>query len=218
MKRRIDPDMARQIGSGWRRNIHERSFGQKHPLAGWSHERVSAILQFHTGVMRRESCIRPISATPQAVEKHNQGQTRSPDFMKLALSLALIAGVIYLVLDMLWLLVVARGLYVAELGPLLKANPNLIAALAFYLLFLAGLTFFVLLPAAAHADVVRAGLVGAAFGLVAYGTYDLTNLATLNGFSTRIALIDMAWGMTVTGITAGGTIALARWFKLVPAA
>jgi uncharacterized membrane protein len=138
--------------------------------------------------------------------------------MKLALSLALIAGVIYLVLDMLWLLVVARGLYVAELGPLLKANPNLIAALAFYLLFLAGLTFFVLLPAAAHADVVRAGLVGAAFGLVAYGTYDLTNLATLNGFSTRIALIDMAWGMTVTGITAGGTIALARWFKLVPAA
>jgi uncharacterized membrane protein len=136
--------------------------------------------------------------------------------MKLALSLALVAGVIYLVLDVIWLLLIARGLYVAELGALLKTNPNLVAALAFYLLYLAGLTFFVLQPAAAHGDIVRTGLIGAAFGLVAYGTYDLTNLATLNGFSARIALIDMAWGMIVTGITAGATIALARAFRLLP--
>lgn len=134
--------------------------------------------------------------------------------MKLALSLAAIAGLVFLVLDMLWLLWVARGIYLSEIGAILKPQPNLWAALAFYILYLAGLTLFVLLPAAESGSVMRAALLGAAFGLVAYGTYDLTNLATLKGFTTRIALIDMTWGTAVTAATSAISVAMVRILKL----
>lgn len=135
--------------------------------------------------------------------------------MKLAFSLAAIAGLVFLVLDMLWLLWLARGLYVSEIGAILKPQPNLWAATAFYLLYLAGLTIFVLLPAAENGSVMRAALLGAAFGLVAYGTYDLTNLAVMQGFTTRIALIDMAWGTFVTGSVSAISVAAIRALKLV---
>lgn len=135
--------------------------------------------------------------------------------MKLALSLAAIAGIVFLVLDMLWLLWIARSVYMSEIGAILKPEPNLWAALAFYLLYLAGLTFFVLLPSAESGSVMRAVLLGGAFGLVAYGTYDLTNLATLQGFTTRIALIDMTWGTFVTATASGISVAAVRMLKLV---
>jgi uncharacterized membrane protein len=118
------------------------------------------------------------------------------------------------VLDMLWLLWVARGIYLNEIGAILKPQPNLWAALAFYILYLSGLTLFVLLPAAESGSIMRAALLGAAFGLVAYGTYDLTNLATLKGFTTRIALIDMTWGTAVTAATSAISVAVARMLKL----
>lgn len=129
--------------------------------------------------------------------------------MRMAFSLAGIAGIVFLVLDILWLLFVARSIYVSEIGTILKPQPNLWAALAFYLLYLFGLTLFVLLPAAESGSVLRAALLGAAFGLVAYGTYDLTNLATLQGFTLRIALIDMAWGMCATAAVSAITVAFA---------
>ncbi len=135
--------------------------------------------------------------------------------MKLALSLAALAGAIFLVLDMIWLLLVARGFYVAELGPLMKANPNLGAAAAFYLIYLAGLTIFVLLPAASQDSTSHALVYGAIFGLVAYATYDLTNLATLNGFSIRLALVDMAWGTVVTALSATGALLAAKAIGLI---
>jgi uncharacterized membrane protein len=113
---------------------------------------------------------------------------------------------------MIWLAGIARSLYVAEIGTLLKKSPNLAAAASFYLIYLAGLTFFVLIPAHEAGNVARAALTGAAFGLVAYATYDLTNLATLEGFTARIALIDMAWGAFVTGLSSAGAVALAGRF------
>lgn len=149
--------------------------------------------------------------------KQRQATASSPGdqpAMKLALSLAAIAGLVFLVLDMLWLLWVARGIYLSEIGTILKPQPNLWAALAFYILYLAGLTLFVLLPAAESGSVMRAALLGAAFGLVAYGTYDLTNLATLKGFTTRIALIDMTWGTAVTAATSAISVAMVRILKL----
>ncbi len=135
--------------------------------------------------------------------------------MKLALSLTAIAGAVFLVLDMLWLLWIARGIYASEIGALLKPQPNLWAALAFYGLYLAGLTFFVLLPAAESGTLLRAALIGGAFGLVAYGTYDLTNLATLQGFTTRIALIDMTWGAVVTASASAISVWAVRALGLV---
>lgn len=129
--------------------------------------------------------------------------------MKSFLTLFSIAALLFLALDLIWLSLVARSVYVAEIGSLLKPKPNLVAAVAFYVTFIAGLTFFVLQPGFMAEDIVRGALIGAAFGLVTYATYDLTNLATLNGFTVRIALIDMAWGTVLTGLVSLGTLAIA---------
>jgi uncharacterized membrane protein len=111
----------------------------------------------------------------------------------------------FLVIDLLWLGVVAKNLYRRELGDLLRKPVGKIAAFAFYLLYPLGVVLFVLPQALAQGGggVTEAFWRGALFGLFAYGTYDLTNLATMRGFSTKIALVDWAWGTVLTGTVAG---------------
>jgi uncharacterized membrane protein len=127
--------------------------------------------------------------------------------MKQFLSQYAVAVAVFLALDAIWLGLVARGFYVAELGPLLRDSPNFAVAFVFYLLFVAGLVYFVTLPAQ---TVMQAALTGAFFGLVAYATYDLTNLATLKGFSSRAAIVDMAWGAVLSASVCAVTV----WAKL----
>ena len=110
-----------------------------------------------------------------------------------------IAFVLLLIIDMVWLLWLGRGFYVDEIGGLLLEQPNLIAAFAFYALYIAGLVYLVIAPAAEADSVMKAVISGAVFGLVAYATYDLTNLAVMKGFTRKIALIDMVWGMVLMG-------------------
>ncbi len=105
-------------------------------------------------------------------------------------------------IDLVWLTWIARSTYVAEMGSLLRKEPQLIAALIFYLLYAAGLVFFAVVPGVKAGSIMQAMFLGAALGLVAYGTYDLTNLSVMNGFNLRIALIDLAWGTVVSGISA----------------
>jgi uncharacterized membrane protein len=121
---------------------------------------------------------------------------------------------IFLALDMIWLTTVARALYVSEIGGLLLPQPNIGAAIVFYLIFIAGLVYFVIGPAAAVQNLSKAFLVGAAFGFVAYATYDLTNLATLKGFTTRIALVDLAWGSFLSSAVSGLTVLALRLIRL----
>jgi len=109
------------------------------------------------------------------------------------------AAVLFLVIDMVWLLWLGRGFYVSEIGDLLRQPPNFGAAGAFYALYVTGLMVMVVWPAVQGGSIGQAMLYGAVLGLVAYGTYDLTNLAVMKGFTTRIALIDMAWGTALTG-------------------
>ncbi len=118
--------------------------------------------------------------------------------------------VIFVSIDLVWLAIIARGTYVREIGGLLAAQPGLIAATLFYLMYAAGLMFFAVNPALAAASIGQAFLLGAAAGLFAYGTYDLTNLSVIEGFTTRIALIDMAWGTVLSSCTA----ALVTWLVL----
>jgi uncharacterized membrane protein len=129
--------------------------------------------------------------------------------MQNAVKLFALALPIFLTLDFTWLLAIAPDLYKAEMGPLLRAQPNMVAAFAFYLVFVAGLTFFVLLPAWAARSTLRAGITGAAFGFVTYATYDLTAIAVIAGFSTKIGLIDLVWGTVLGGATSALTLALA---------
>ena len=107
-----------------------------------------------------------------------------------------------LVLDLFWLLGPGRPLYISEIGGLLRNQPQLGASLAFYLLYAAGLTYFGVMPGLKASSAVLALGQGALFGLMAYATYDLTNLAVLNGFTLRIAMIDLAWGTILSGVTA----------------
>ena len=126
-----------------------------------------------------------------------------------------IALVIFTVLDVAWLAGPGRGFYQSEIGHLLLEKFNIAAAAAFYVLFLAGLTVFVIVPAARANAVSQALLYGAFFGLVTYGAYDLTNLATLKGFTVKIAMIDMAWGAFLCASVSGGTVLAARLFRLI---
>ena len=109
---------------------------------------------------------------------------------------------IFLVIDFIWLTVIAKSLYAQHLGYLMAPKANLVAALVFYLLFVVGLQFFVLNPALLNGNWVSVLLTGMFFGLVTYATYDLTNLATVRDWPILITFIDLAWGSFVSGITA----------------
>jgi uncharacterized membrane protein len=120
-----------------------------------------------------------------------------------------IAAVIMIAIDMVWLTWLGRGFYMQEIGGLLLDTPNLPAALAFYVLYSVGVVVIIIAPALETQSVMRALIYGIIFGLVAYGTYDLTNLAVMKGFTTKIALIDMAWGGLITGFTSAVTVKIA---------
>jgi len=119
--------------------------------------------------------------------------------------LYVVAVVVFLAIDLIWLGVVARSFYQAQIGHLMRANVNWAAAIAFYLVFVCGIVVLVVWPAVEQQSLTRAVMLGALFGLVTYAAYDLTNLATLEGFPLTVALVDLAWGAvlcaTVSGVT-----------------
>ncbi|PXW89785.1 putative membrane protein [Streptohalobacillus salinus] len=116
------------------------------------------------------------------------------------LMIYLITLVAFFLVDILWLGVVAKNLYKEEIGFIMKAKPNWVAAIIFYLIFILGLVFFVILPALESQSIVDALLRGMFFGFVTYSTYDLTNLATLENWPIKITIIDLIWGTTLGGL------------------
>ena len=114
--------------------------------------------------------------------------------MVLFLQLFGIAFLVFFAIDLLWLGLVAKNLYQKHIGKLLKPNVNWVAAIIFYLIFIGGLVFFVVMPAVEQAVWTQALLIGALFGFITYATYDLTNLATMKDFPVFITLVDLAWG------------------------
>lgn len=108
-----------------------------------------------------------------------------------------------LVIDLIWLLGVAKNLYQQEMGDLMATEPKLIAGLAFYLIYALGVCIFVIVPALSKQSWIYAVQYGALFGFFCYMTYDLTNLAVIRNFPTGLAFIDIAWGSAVTAVVAG---------------
>jgi len=104
----------------------------------------------------------------------------------------------FLAIDMLWLGLVARSFYQQSLGFILAPNPNWFAGGIFYLLFVAGILFFVVVPGLISGSLKATLLRAALFGLVAYATYDLTNLATIKGWPLLITVVDLLWGTFLT--------------------
>lgn len=119
-------------------------------------------------------------------------------------------AIVFFPLDFIWLSTMGKGFYQRELGSLLLPNPNLLIAGLFYLAYLVGVVALVAAPA--EGDVMKALIMGAVLGFVAYGTYDLTNLSTVNGFTPTVAIVDMAWGTALTAVSAAGGVWISRLF------
>jgi uncharacterized membrane protein len=125
----------------------------------------------------------------------------------------LITFIIFLVIDFIWLGAVARNLYRNQLGFLMKENFNMTAAFIFYLLFTAGLVFFVLNQALAISSWQYALFAGMFFGLITYSTYDLTNLATIKDWPLTITIIDLIWGTFLGGVTSYLSYIVINYFR-----
>ena len=110
------------------------------------------------------------------------------------LKLFIIALPVFFVIDMVWLVLVAKKFYQEQIGFLMRPDINWFAAIIFYLLFIAGLIVFVISPAVEKHSWVHAILFGALFGLITYATYDLTNLATLKDWPLLVTVVDLIWG------------------------
>ncbi len=120
--------------------------------------------------------------------------------------------VVFLVLDALWLGLFAAEYFARELGSLLRPQPYLPPAAVFYLLYPAGLVALAVIPAIEAASWRKGARLGAILGLTAYGTFELTNLAIVQGWKPSLAVLDMAWGTLVSAIAAAaGAAAGLRW-------
>lgn len=109
----------------------------------------------------------------------------------------------FLVLDLLWLGVLAKNFYQQHLGYLMRADVRWVPAACFYLLFVAALVVFVAAPGIERGSLGRTMAMGAFFGLAAYAAFDLTSLALIRDFPLTAALVDLAWGAVLSAVVAG---------------
>ncbi len=122
----------------------------------------------------------------------------------------LASGVVFLTLDLAWLSFASQRLYRPLIGELLASSIALGPALLFYAVYVGGIVALAVTPALRGGSWLRAARYGAVLGLVAYGTYDLTNQATLRTWATRLTLLDMSWGLVATAIAASAGLLAAR--------
>ena len=110
------------------------------------------------------------------------------------IKLYLIALPVFFIIDMIWLVLVAKKFYSQQIGYLMRPDINWYAAIVFYLLFIAGLVTFVISPSVEKHSWIHAVMFGAFFGLITYATYDLTNLSTLKDWPILVTVVDLIWG------------------------
>ncbi|MEM7461985.1 MAG: DUF2177 family protein [Pseudomonadota bacterium] len=119
----------------------------------------------------------------------------------------------FLVIDAIWLGYLARDFYQRHLGALIREDILFGVAGLFYVLYTVSVVVFVVIPAQKSGSLAQAILLGAFLGLVAYGTYDLTNLATLKGWSVTASVVDMAWGTFLTATISSVGYLVLNWMK-----
>ncbi|MGD8873351.1 MAG: DUF2177 family protein [Gemmatimonadota bacterium] len=118
---------------------------------------------------------------------------------------------VFFAVDLVWLGAVAKGFYRDALGHLLRDETRWGVALAFYAIYIGGILVFAVLPSLQQESLPRAVALGAFFGFVAYATFDLTSLALIRDFPTRVVLVDLVWGSTLTAGVAAAGYGLGRW-------
>ena len=122
-----------------------------------------------------------------------------------------VTAVVFLVIDAIWLGVIAASFYRRELGGLMLDQPKLGIAALFYVGYTFAIVLLAAAPAARSDSLVQAFLYGAVLGLAAYGTYDITNLSTLKNWPHTMSVVDMAWGTFLTAIAAAAGFAAYRY-------
>ena len=128
--------------------------------------------------------------------------------MKRSLVLYLVTLAVLVGLDVLYLGVFAKGFFAAQVGDMM-GDVRPVAAVLFYLVYVAGVLIFVSGPAAATTRSTL--LYGALFGLFCYATFELTSLAMLKHWTWPVAVVDMSWGVIVTAISATAGLLVANW-------
>ena len=125
----------------------------------------------------------------------------------------LLTTLVFFAIDIAWIGGFAKKFYWGNMGSLLKDDINWAAALIFYLLYIVGIFVFAIMPAVKSDSVQHAIIYGALFGFFCYATYDLTNLATMKGFPLKVAIVDMIWGVILTGSVATAGFYITRWMN-----
>ncbi|MDJ0942695.1 MAG: DUF2177 family protein [Kiloniellales bacterium] len=123
------------------------------------------------------------------------------------------ALVVFLVIDLPWFGWIAADFYAERLAPFMTGPVRVEAAVAFYLLYVVGIVVFAIAPALETGAWTTAAFRGALFGLIAYATFELTNLAILPGWPLSVVLVDMVWGAVLTGSTATLGFLITRRFS-----
>ena len=118
------------------------------------------------------------------------------------------AAIVMFPLDFLWLRTM-RPFYESHMGSILLAEPRIAAAILFYLVYAGGVAFLAIVPNLETGTFWTAAGYGAVLGLVAYGTYDATNYATLKDFPINVMIVDWVWGTVLTA-----TVAAAGWYLM----
>ena len=116
----------------------------------------------------------------------------------------IVTFIVFILIDLTWLGFVAKNLYASYVGPMMRAQPNMVAAVIFYVLYVIGILAFVIYPHRGE-SLWTIALWGALFGLIAYATFDLTALAVLKGWSVPLTFIDLAWGTILTASVAAAS-------------
>ena len=125
-----------------------------------------------------------------------------------------ITTLVFFAIDFVWLSTATSRIYAPYLGDLLSPKPNLAVAAVFYLFYVVGILALAVVPGLREGAIVGALWRGALFGLLAYATYDLTNLATIRDWPWQVSVIDMVWGTTLNTIVAGAGYLAGRWLGL----
>ena len=118
---------------------------------------------------------------------------------------------VFFIIDLIWLGVVAKGFYQKNLKYILSPNVNWTAAIIFYLMYIAGILIFAVLPGVAKDSLRHAVLWGALFGFFTYATYDLTNLALLKDWPLNIVIVDILWGVVLCTAVSTSSFYIAKW-------
>ena len=130
--------------------------------------------------------------------------------IKCMLVATLIASIIFLIIDVIWLSFATKSFYRPLIGNLLSDKPVMWAAALFYILYVFGMALVVIQPCIDATSLFKTVYTGFIFGLVAYGTYNLTNMAVLKGWSPTVTFVDMFWGGSLTAVSASTGLYLAK--------